>query len=200
MTKQEFRKTKKLRIFTVEDDADFAFLIHSTLNREKDMTVIGHAADETEAFQKLQNLKPDLVLMDLNLSSSPSDGILAGRRIRLETDTRLVILSAYEDSSIIVNACKQSFASGYLFKSQFETLPESIRQIAAGPTPQLAMIRSLILSDLSSAEQSVLELILGANITLRSSNKTISNQKSSILKKLGLHSQEELLHLFRYYE
>lgn len=200
MIEQNFRKTKKLRIFTVEDDADFAFLIHNTLNREKDMTVIGHAADEAEAFQKLSALKPDLVLMDLNLSSSPSDGILAGRRIRLETDTRLVILSAYEDSSIVVNACKQSFASGYLFKSQFETLPESLRKIAAGPTPQLAMIRSLILSDLSSAEQTVLELMLGANITLRSSTKTISNQKSSILKKLGLRRQEELLHLFRYYE
>lgn len=200
MIEQNFRKTKKLRIFTVEDDADFAFLIHNTLNREKDMTVIGHAADEAEAFQELSALKPDLVLMDLNLSSSPSDGILAGRRIRLETDTRLVILSAYEDSSIVVNACKQSFASGYLFKSQFETLPESLRKIAAGPTPQLAMIRSLILSDLSSAEQTVLELMLGADITLRSSTKTISNQKSSILKKLGLHSQEELLHLFRYYE
>ena len=200
MIEQNFRKTKKLQIFTVEDDADFAFLIHNTLNREKDMTVIGHAADEAEAFQKLSTLKPDLVLMDLNLSSSPSDGILAGRRIRLETDTRLVILSAYEDSSIVVNACKQSFASGYLFKSQFETLPENLRKIAAGPTPQLAMIRSLILSDLSSAEQTVLELMLGANITLRSSTKTISNQKSSILKKLGLRRQEELLHLFRYYE
>lgn len=195
----DFQKTKKLKIFTVEDDSDFAFLIHTTLNREDDMSVIGHAANEKEAFEKLSGLAPDLVLMDLNLSSSPADGILAGRRIRLKTDARLVILSAYEDSAVIINACKQSFASGYLFKSQFETLSENLRQIAAGPTPQLALIRSLILSDLSSAEQTVLEVILGADITLHSSAKTISNQKSSILKKLGLKNQEELLHLFRYY-
>lgn len=199
MMKTDFHNTKQLKIFTVEDDSDFAFLTHTALNRENDMTVIGHAADGDEAIRKLADLKPDLVLMDLNLSSSPSDGILAGRRIRLETNARLVILSAYEDSAIIVNACKQSFASGYLFKSQFETIPESLRQIAAGPTPQLALIRSLILSDLSAAEQTVLELILGADITLRSSSKTISNQKSSILKKLGLRSQDELLHLFQYY-
>ncbi|MCI8465638.1 MAG: response regulator transcription factor [Lachnospiraceae bacterium] len=192
-------KTKKLKIFTVEDDADFAFLIHATLNREEDMAVIGHASSEQEAFQKLPALKPDLVLMDLNLSSSPSDGIQAGRRVRLETDARLVILSGYEDSSIVVDACKQSFASGYLFKSQFEILPEALRRMAVGPTPQLALIRSLICSDLSAAEQTVLELLLGADISLRSSAKTIANQKSSILRKLGLRSQEELLHLFRYY-
>ncbi len=196
----DLRKTKKLQIFTVEDDSDFAFLIQATLNREKDMTVVGHAANEEEAFQKLPGLSPDLVLMDLNLSSSPSDGILAGRRVRLETDARLVILSGYEDASIVVDACKQSFASGYLFKSQFEILPEGLRRMASGPTPQLALIRSLILSDLSAAEQTVLELMLGADITLRSSSKTIANQKSSILKKLGLHSQEELFHLFRYYQ
>ncbi len=195
----DYRKTGKLRIFTVEDDSDFAFLIHTTLNREKDMTVVGHATNEEEAFQKLPDLKPDLVLMDLNLSSSPSDGILAGRRVRLETDARLVVLSGYEDASIVVDACKQTFASGYLFKSQFELLPDSLRRMASGPTPQLALIRSLILSDLSTAEQTVLDLMLGAAITLRSSSKTIANQRSSILKKLGLRSQEELLHLFRYY-
>lgn len=195
----DYRKTGKLRIFTVEDDSDFAFLIHTTLNREKDMTVVGHATNEEEAFQKIPDLKPDLVLMDLNLSSSPSDGILAGRRVRLETDARLVVLSGYEDASIVVDACKQTFASGYLFKSQFELLPDSLRRMASGPTPQLALIRSLILSDLSTAEQTVLDLMLGAAITLRSSSKTIANQRSSILKKLGLRSQEELLHLFRYY-
>jgi DNA-binding NarL/FixJ family response regulator len=195
----DFLKPKKLRIFTVEDDSDFAFLIHTTLNREDDIVVIGHASCEAEAFQKLPGLKPDLVLMDLNLSSSPSDGIVTGRRIRLKTDARLVILSGYEDTSIVVNACKQTFASGYLFKSQFEILPDALKRMSAGPTPQLALIRSLILSDLSAAEQTVLELMLGADITLHSSAKTIANQKSSILKKLGLRSQEELLHLFRYY-
>ena len=197
--KLDFLKTKKLRIFTVEDDSDFAFLIHTTLNREKDIVVVGHASNEEDAFRKLPDLKPDLVLMDLNLSSSPSDGISAGRRVRLETDARLVILSGYEDASIVVDACKQTFASGYLFKSQFEILPDALRRMASGPTPQLALIRSLILSDLSSAEQTVLELMLGAAITLRSSSKTIANQKSSILKKLGLHSQDEILHLFQYY-
>ncbi|MCI8550770.1 MAG: response regulator transcription factor [Lachnospiraceae bacterium] len=195
----DFPKTKKLRIFTVEDDFDFAYLIQTTLNREKDMTVVGHAASEKEALFKLSSLPVDLVLMDLNLSSSPSDGILAGRHIRLKTDAKLVILTAYEEPATIIEACKQSFASGYIFKSHFEALPENLRRMATGATPQLALIRSLILSDLSAAEQSVLNLMLGAKITLRSSSKTISNQKNSILRKLGLRNQEELIHLFRHY-
>ena len=61
------------------------------------------------------------------------------------------------------------------------------------------MIRSLILSDLSAAEQTVLQMLLGKDVNLRSSAKTIANQKSSILKKLGLRRQEELIHLMKNY-
>jgi DNA-binding CsgD family transcriptional regulator len=53
----------------------------------------------------------------------------------------------------------------------------------------------LILEDLSVAEKSVLELIIGKNIEIRSANKTISNQKTSILKKLGLKNANELIKL-----
>ena len=197
--KLELSEQRPLRILTVEDDLDFAYLIQATLNREPDMQVAGHAADEPSALRLTEELSPDIVLMDLNLSSSPLDGVRAARNIRLRSDSRLIILTAYEDPDTVVKACKQSFASGYIFKSQFGCLAETIRRMAAGPTPQLHMIRSLILSDLSAAEQTVLQMLLGKDVNLRSSAKTIANQKSSILKKLGLRRQEELIHLMKNY-
>ena len=194
-----FYDKPSIRILTVEDDRDFSFLIQNTLNRESDMDVVGCAGSEASAMELAAELRPDLVLMDLNLSSSLSDGIHTARNIRLHSDALDLILTAYESPDIVVSACKQTFASGYLFKSQFDLLVETVRKTVAGPTPQLHLIYSLILSDLSSAEQSVLHMLMGKNVTLHSSAKTISNQKSSILRKLGLHRQEDLIHLMKQY-
>ena len=188
-----------IRILIVEDDADFAFLIKNTINGQPDMEVVGIAENQAEALRFASLLLPDLVLMDLSLSERTLDGIEAGRAIRLETNMKLLILTAFESPEVILDACRRSFAFGYLFKSQFDLLVETIRKIMAGPTPQEYMIQALILSELSTAEQSVLNLLLGKKVDLHSSPKTIANQKASILKKLRLKSQEELAHIFQTY-
>ena len=69
----------------------------------------------------------------------------------------------------------------------------------AGYTPQECLIRAAVLSVLSPAEQSVLEYIMGNTGGIQSSAKTISNQKTSILRKLGLRNQKELLHVMSKY-
>ncbi len=188
-----------IRILIVEDDADFAFLIKNTINSQPDMEVVGAASNRQEALNFVELLLPDMVLMDLSLSESKLDGIEAARSIRLSTSVKLLILTAFENPDIILDACRRSFAFGYLFKSQFDLLVGTIRKTMEGPTPQEYMIQALILSTLSPAEQSVLNLLLGKEVELHSSPKTISNQKTSILKKLRLKSQEELIHIFQTY-
>ena len=109
----------------------------------------------------------------------------------------MIILTSYEDPGVVREACCRSFASGYVFKSQYALLEETVRNTAEGHTPQEYLIASLILSELSPAERSVLELMLGRDLKLQSSPKTISNQKSHLLKKLGLTSRDEVCHLFQ---
>ena len=58
------------------------------------------------------------------------------------------------------------------------------------------MINALILSDLSDAEHSVFQMMLVEEIKLKSTPKTIYNQKAALLKKLHLKSQSELVHIF----
>ncbi len=188
-----------IRILIVEDDADFAFLIKNTVNSQPDMEAVGIAVNSKEALKFTELLLPDIVLMDLSLSESKLDGIDAARSIRLQTSIKLLILTAFEDPAIILDACRRSFAFGYVFKSQFDLLVETIRKTMEGPTPQEYMIQALILSALSPAEQSVLNLLLGKEQDLHSSPKTIYNQKASILKKLHLKNQEELIHIFQTY-
>ena len=178
-------KNGKVRALIVEDDPDFCFLIEKTLCAAG-IEFAGAVSYASEAVEAAVRTKPDVVLMDLCLSDSGLDGIEAGKEIRLNTNAKLIILTSYEDPEIIRNACCRSFASGYVFKSQFELLPETVN-----------MIVSLILSELSVAERSVLELIMGRDLKLQSSPKTISNQKNNLLKKLGLTNADELKHVFK---
>ena len=55
----------------------------------------------------------------------------------------------------------------------------------------------MAISGLTEAEMGVFQLLMGKNIQLQSSPKTIANQKTKILRKLGLESQKDLMHLFR---
>lgn len=187
---------KKIQVLIVEDDPDFCFLIQETI-REAGMKVVGTAETADLALKLAREKNPDVVLMDLCLTDTRMDGIEAGKAIRLQTDAKVIILTSYEDPGVVREACCRSFASGYVFKSQYALLEETVRNTAEGHTPQEYLIASLILSELSPAERSVLELMLGRDLKLQSSPKTISNQKSHLLKKLGLTSRDEVCHLFQ---
>ena len=186
----------KIRILIVEDDPDFTTLIRAMIGRQADMKAVGCCAGREEAVAEANRLLPDIVLMDLNLSPTQLDGVDAAREIRIETETKVILLTAFENPRVVTDACRRAFASGYVFKSQFSFLAETIRKTANGHTPQEHLINSLILTELSPAERSILAMMLGSDLHLQSSQKTISNQKTSILKKLGLKSQKDLLHVF----
>ena len=186
-----------IRVLIVEDDDDFAYLIRDQLTRQGDMEVVGRARDRRGALALAQSLEPQVVLMDLSLSAAQMDGVEAARDIRIATGAKVVILTVYEDPKVVLEASRRAFASGYVFKSQFALIPETVRATARGTTPQEWMILSLILDRLSPAERGVLDYILGRTPEPVSSPKTMANQKTSILRKLGLHSQRELLRVFR---
>ena len=183
---------KEIRVLVVEDDDDFARLILHTLQQSDDLRCVGIAKGRQQAVQMAKQQLPDVVLMDLNLSSSYMDGIDAAREIRTAIHTKIVILTVFENPEIILEASKRSFASGYLFKSQFSLLAGTLRSTVRGHTPQEWMIRSLILSDLSYAERTVFDMMMGKKIELFSSPKTLANQKTTLSRKLGLLVKWEL--------
>lgn len=180
----------------VEDDRDFVFLVEQLLEREPDLILSGCAGTREEAVRLASRLEPDIVLLDLNLSSSGMDGIEAAREIRRKTRSKIIILTSFEDQATVIAASKKCFASEYVFKSQFELIPEAIRKTAAGHTPQEYLIRSLILAELTPAEVSIFKAMLGQDVPVLSSQKTIANQKTSVFRKLGVKNQTELVHIF----
>lgn len=183
------------KVVLVEDDPDFIYLIRQAVQKCDALSFLAAAKSGEEGIALVKQLLPQVVLMDLNLAGG-MNGIAAARAIRLATPARVLLLTSCEDPETIIRASKQAFASGYIFKSQCQALVDVICRTAQAPTPQSTMIRELVLSDLSFAERSVVEMLLKSTLPISSAEKTIANQKTSIFRKLGLHSTAELLHVF----
>lgn len=190
---------KKIKLMIIEDDEDYLYLIRQTLEREPDMDVCALCSHKKEAVHTARAAAPDIVLIDLKLESSWMDGVEISRAIRLETNARVIILTSFNQPEIILKACRQGFASAYILKNQFPLLVPTIRATDSGNTPQSSLIYNAIIEVLSPAERIVLEQMLGMEVSLRSKNKTISNQQSSILRKLELSSKSELRHVLSAY-
>ncbi len=184
------------KVVLVEDDPDFVYLIRQAIQRCEALSFLAAATNGEEGVALCKKLRPQVVLMDLNLPGG-IDGVAAARAIRLATETRVLLLTSCEDPETIIRASKQAFASGYIFKSQCQTLTDVICRTAESATPQAALIKELVLSALSSAERGVVEMLLSGDMALSSAEKTIANQKTSIFRKLGLRSTAELVHVFR---
>ena len=189
-------KEHKIQILLIEDDKDFVYFIKKMIKNEIDMEFCTYAETAFAGTELARSLEPDIVLVDLNLTGSRLDGIEAARQIRIHTNAKVLLLTSIEEPSTIISASKQSFASGYIFKSQCQSLCRQIREVYSGSAVQELFIRELILQDLSAAEKTVFDMIIGKKVHILSSEKTIANQKTNILKKLGLKNQKELLHIF----
>jgi len=107
------------RILSVDDFEPYRLFIVSLLHERSDLRVICGVSNGLEAVQKAQELKPDLILMDIGLPGL--NGMEAARRIRtLAPDSKIIFLTQ-ESSPEVVREAVILGASGYVLKSQADT-------------------------------------------------------------------------------
>ena len=188
----------EVSVAIADDNRQTLNLLGEILEKEDGIHVVGKADNGEDAYNMIVETNPDIVLMDLSLGNSALNGAEAAREIRLQTDSRVIILTSHENYDTVIHASTQALASAYLFKSNFSVLIPTIRETARGVTPQAQLICSA-LAPLTNAERSVLLRILGEDVSLHSSSKTISNQQTGILRKLDLPGRRELTHIFKAY-
>lgn len=105
-----------IRVLVIEDFASFRRLICSKLEERPDLQVICQVADGLEAVRKAEELKPDLILLDVGLPSL--NGIAVARQIRkLAPEARIVFVSQ-ESSADVVREALSSGAHGYVAKTR----------------------------------------------------------------------------------
>jgi two-component system NarL family response regulator len=203
----------KLRLVIAEDETVVRMALAQLLATEKDIEVIGQAANGEMAADLARRLKPDVVLTDLGMPGM--DGVAAARQIKQDVpECAIVVLTIHHDDDHLFAAIKAG-ASGYVLKdAPPEQTVEAIRAAARGegfigPSlvgrvldefARVARLRAAskeLFSELTRREMEVLELVgrglrnRGIAEKLFLSEKTVKNHISSIFVKLQVNDRTE---------
>ncbi|MUT67960.1 response regulator transcription factor [Paenibacillus sp. NEAU-GSW1] len=203
------------KILVVDDHAVVRSGLMMLLNGKHGIEVIGEAADGEEGIQAAQVLKPDVVLMDLNMPPG-MDGLTATEKLRkLMPELAILILTMHDDDEYLFRAIHVG-ASGYILKSApHDELLTAIRSVAAGnaylyPTATKRLMdeymdrikngeNKVTYETLSEREREIVALIakgfsnkeIAEQLVI--SVKTVESHKSNVMEKLGLKTRPELV-------
>lgn len=203
-----------IRLLLVDDHVVVRSGLRMLLESEQDVEIVGEAASAKSAIEAVDQLEPDVVLMDIGLPDL--SGIDAARKIK-EMNPRIAIvaLTIHEDEEYFFKMLDAG-ASGYVPKRAApEELLTAIRVAAKGEVylyPSLAklLVKDFLSRDLASRNEQALDgltareqevltyLAEGASNdeiadVLSISPKTVARHRENIMDKLNLHSRTELV-------
>jgi DNA-binding NarL/FixJ family response regulator len=200
-----------IRILVVDDHALLRQGLVKVLAEERDLQVVGEAADGREAIAKAAELMPDVILMDISMPEV--GGLEATRRIKQEMPyARIIILTIADDDQSLFEAVK-SGAQGYLLKNvDPPQLVNTVRRVAAGETAISRTMASKLIGEfatqpartvaasptsmaLTPREKEVLEQVAEGKsnrdiaAALSIAENTVKNHLKNILEKLHLENR-----------
>jgi two-component system, NarL family, response regulator NreC len=204
----------RIRILLADDHTLFRQGIKTLLGVEPDMQVIGEAANGNEAVERAEELRPDLVLMDVGMPGLSS--FEATRQIRKNFPaTKVLMLTMYDDEDYLVEGMDVG-ASGYVLKdTPSAQLVAAIRDVSNGGSylsPRMLSqlvddFRSRLRSDnrlprfatLTPREKEVLKMLAEGSSSkeiagdLNLSVKTVEAHKFNLMRKLDIHNKAQLV-------
>ncbi len=204
-------KPNPIRVMLVDDHAVVRAGYRMLLKNSVDIEVIAEADNGESACKQYNELRPDIVVMDLSLPGI--GGLEAIRRIiARDPDARILVFSMHEDT-IFVEQALQAGAQGYMTKSGApEALIDAVRALASGKTHldkniaerlafQKMRGKDTPFSGLSTREFEIFCLLAEGHSTsdiakrLSLSYKTVANYSTQIKNKLEVGSIAEIARL-----
>jgi DNA-binding NarL/FixJ family response regulator len=203
----------KYRILLVDDHPIVRQGLAEMINQEKDLHVCGTAEDLHAALDKLEELKPDLVVTDISLKNS--NGLELLKNIKVRHPKMLVLMLSMHDESLYAVRALRAGAAGYIMKQEAtEKVLTAIRQVLVGEIylsdkMEKKMMQQLVggksartgspIEDLSDRELEVFGMIGQGHGTrqiaeqLHLSIKTVESHRAHIKEKLHLKNATELV-------
>lgn len=108
-----------IRVLVVEDFLPFRQFIRSTLEKNNGLQVISEVSDGLEAVRKAEELKPDLIVLDIGLPTM--NGIEAARQMRTLSPESKILFVSQQSSPALVQEALSTGAHGYVFKTRAES-------------------------------------------------------------------------------
>jgi DNA-binding NarL/FixJ family response regulator len=123
-----------IRVVVVDDHAVVRAGLASLLASAGDIACVGEAADGTTALEVVQQLDPDVVLLDLSMPGKDGVATIQDMRAR-NLRARVLVLTSFAHTDLVLDAVRAG-ADGYLLKeSEAESILQGIRTVAAGHAP-----------------------------------------------------------------
>ena len=113
-TEQSNSKRASISILLVDDQISIRESLHLSLQPEPDLKVMAKAIDGLTAISQVETFRPDVVLMDIEMPGM--NGLEAAKIIKESADTKIIILTSYDDNKYIEQALKMG-VNGYLLKT-----------------------------------------------------------------------------------
>jgi DNA-binding NarL/FixJ family response regulator len=199
------------KILIVDDHALFRQGVRNTIEREEDFEVVGEAGDGAEALVKARELKPDLILMDINMPHC--NGLEAVIAIKRELPgVRIIMLTVDDEEEGLFEAIKKG-AEGFLSKRvRAKALLDSLRGVmkdeaaisghmAGKMLKEFARLAEIevgnVASQLTLREKEVLQEISEGSsnkeiaLSLSISEYTVKAHVTNILRKLHLQNRSQ---------
>lgn len=201
----------KIRVLLVDDHAVLRAGIRALLDMQPDIEVIGEAGDGRQAVERVRELHPDVILMDIGMPGL--DGMAATREILASNPrSRVLFLTQHENKEYILPALKLGAAGYVLKRAEGDELITAIRTVHNGGTFLDPAVAEAVVSEigrdaktdtdpfdsLSEREREVLVMLARGETyqqiaeTLFISPKTVDFHRANLMRKLGLTNRADL--------
>jgi DNA-binding NarL/FixJ family response regulator len=200
-----------IKILLVDDHPILREGMRSLLERQPDMEVVGEAGDGAAALRLVEQLDPDLILLDVNMPGM--DGIDVTRRLRQDHPRVKVLALSMHLRKTFVSEMLLSGAAGYILKdSTFAEVLDAIRTVLRGQRYVTGRVASLLVDNyvergagdvrsaqLAPRELQVVRLLAGGKsskeiaLTTETSVKTVDACRRRAMQKLGVRSVADLV-------
>ena len=193
-----------ISVLVAEDHTVMRGGLVELLSVADDLEVVGTAVDGAEAIELAEELRPDVVLMDISMPDV--DGIRAtGSILEARSETRVVMLTAFSDRDRVVAALDAGAIGYLLMHSEPQEVLEAVRAAARGDAPLAPRAARQLLAarseeqraDLSKREREVLALVaegLPNKLIARRleiSEKTVKTHLTSVFQRIGVSDRTQ---------